>query len=167
MDGRVSDLVWGWAMDGKVERQSVVYYRLSVDTRQIENGFVIACKSTNKGKFKILLFNSAGVVVHQEESKELKSKEKFPVQASLYYTKFDTYQLGEPSSATVPTDKDIPPILQRLELLTPSKKTLAAGKYLICIYGDNFIGRTNFNLIAVPAKNDAPEVILVCYFEKI
>jgi hypothetical protein len=27
------------------------------------------------------------------------------------------------------------------------------------VYGENFIGKSSFNIVAVPAKNDAPEVL--------
>jgi len=39
-----------------------------------------------------------------------------------------------------------------------SKKSIKPGNYLICVYGDNYMGKTHFNLLAVPA-NDSPSAV--------
>eukprot|EP01034_Spumella_vulgaris_P042087 gene42087-52172_t len=52
LDPRVSDLAWGWTIEGKVDRQNATYYRVNVDSRHVENGFVLLCRSATKGKFK-------------------------------------------------------------------------------------------------------------------
>jgi curved DNA-binding protein CbpA len=47
-DPRVTDLVWGWGVDAKVDRQNAAYYRLTVEERHVNNGFVVICKSPSK-----------------------------------------------------------------------------------------------------------------------
>lgn len=177
LDPRVIDLTWGWGNEGKVDRQAAAFYRLTVDHAHAEKGFVINVRSLNKGKFKLIMFDKDGCVLHQEESISATStppatanKERLPVhipgvnthsytQATFFFTKFDTYRLDEASSTNHDKSKDnIPPLFNRLDTLSNSKKKIAAGQYLLCVYGDNFIGKTNFNIVAVPSKNDATEV---------
>jgi hypothetical protein len=146
LDPRVIDLPWGWGAENKVERQTAAYYRLTVDVTNSEKGFVINCRSANKGKFKLIMFDKEGHVLHQEEA--MKEKTKSYTHATLFFTKFDTYRLDESSSA----DKTLPPVFQRLDSFILNRKAVDPGQYLICVYGDNFIGKTNFSIVAVPAK---------------
>ncbi len=46
---------------------------------------------------------------------------------------------------------DLPPVVTRLNLFASSKKEINPGKYLVCVYGDEFIGKTSFSLSALPA----------------
>lgn len=158
LDPRVSDLAWGWPTEGKVDRQAATYYRLSVDSRQVENGFVILCRSPSKGKFKLILFDTAGSVLYQEESVKTRDKHGIP-QAALYFTNFDAFRLGEPTLTAY--EKDMPPMFAKLDGFSSAKKHIPAGQYLLCVYGDNFLGKTAFNIIAVQSKNDALEVTLL------
>jgi hypothetical protein len=103
------------------------------------------------------MFDSEGSVVHQEES--LRTRDRTATQAVLYFTIFDTFRLGEVPPSK---DKDLPTLFTRLEAFVPAKREIKAGRYLICVYGDNFLGRTNYNIVAVPAKNDMPEVRYNC-----
>ncbi len=156
LDPRVSDLGWGWTVDGKVDRQAAVYYRITVDSRQVENGFVIVCRGLAKGKFKLILFDAEGAVLYQEESGKPREKTS-TTQAALYFTNFDTYRLGDASLASL-ADKETPPLFHKLESFSNCKHQIAPGQYLLCVYGDNFIGKTHYNIVAVQSKNDAPEV---------
>jgi len=158
LDSRVSDLAWGWPAEAKVDRQTTAYYRLTVDAKHAETGFVVHCRSSNKGKFKLILFEKEGQLLHQEESfRDTKDTRTNYTQATLYFTAFDTYRLMEPNIDAV-QDKSTPWLFSRLEGLAPSRKKITTGQYLLCIYGENFIGRTNLSIVAVPAKNDAAEV---------
>jgi hypothetical protein len=157
LDPRVSDLTWGWALEGKVDRQSGAFYRLTVDIQRAESGFLINCRSHSRGKFKLILFDKEGSVLYQEES--LKDKDKNYTQSTLFFTNFDTYRLGEVFQ-TERGNNQVPQVFNRLDNFLLSKRKLSPGQYLVCVYGDNFIGKTNFNIIAVPAKNDSSEVYL-------
>lgn len=167
LDQRVSDLPWGWAAEAKVDRQTAAYYRLTADPQHTEIGFIIHGRSVSKGKFKMVLFDKDGTVMHQVDSS--KDKDANYTQATFFFTNFDTYHLGEATTVAPPAqqspllaaaekDKSYPPVLSRLETFTHSSRKIASGQYLLCVYGDNLFGKTAFSIIAVPAKMDSPEV---------
>lgn len=155
LDSRVQDLVLGWTVEGRVDRQQGVYYRIVVDEKLSNNGLIISCKSTKNDKFKILLFDSDGNVIHQEESMKCKSYSH----AAFYFTQFDTFRLGEQQNGPPGSPRhDIPPALVQLDSFTNSKRSIKPGNYCLCIYGDNFINASRYAVVAVASLNDIPEV---------
>jgi hypothetical protein len=168
LDPRVNDLTWGWGADGKVDRQSGVFFRLTVDNQHADSGFIVNCRSSNRGKFKLLVFDKEGNLLYQEDS--FKEKDKSFTQSTLFFTTFDAYRLGEAPAIVnekSSTAQQLPPLFHRLDSFILAKKRITSGQYLLCIYGDNFIGKTNFQIIAVPSKNDALAVrmlLLVTFF---
>ena len=93
LDARVSDLAWGWAVDGRVDRHGAVYYRLNVSSRQVENGFIVHCRSSNKDRFKLLIFDKDGQPMYTEDSILRKeSKSTSYTCATLFFTIFDAYR---------------------------------------------------------------------------
>ena len=134
----------------------------TVDNTRAENGFVIMCRSATRGKFKLAMFDDAGESVRYEEA-SCKVKDRAYTQAALLFTSFDTCQLKEPS-VEAQMDKKLPAVFCKLENFTSNKRALSAGQYLLCVFGDNTIGfgRTNFSIVALPAKNDAPAVSRLC-----
>jgi curved DNA-binding protein CbpA len=155
LDVRVNDLPWGWSAQSKVDRQNAAFYRLTVDPQHAETGFIIHCRSVSKGKFKIILFDKNGIVMYEEES----IKHPHYTHSTLFFTTFDTYLLGEPSSSSTSSNTSekiiLPPLFSKLEGFVLSKKKILPGQYLLCVYGDNFLGKTAYSIIAVPAKNDS------------
>mmetsp|Transcript_15081 Transcript_15081/g.24989 ORF Transcript_15081/g.24989 Transcript_15081/m.24989 type:complete len:434 (-) Transcript_15081:797-2098(-) len=154
LDERVDDLVWGWSLEGRVDRQAAKFYRISVDQQHVDNGFIIFCRSLS-GKFKLVLFDAEGSVLHVEES--LKSRDKSQTETALYFTSaFDTYHLGPPVPNVV-REQDIPSVFSTLSSFSKSNLSITAGQFLLCVYGDNFIGRTNYSILAVPTSNSCEE----------
>lgn len=154
LDRRVEDLVWGWSMDGRVDRQVAKFYRITIDQHHVDNGFIVFCRSLS-GKFKLIIFDAEGSVLHIEES--LKSRDKSQTETALYFTNsFSTYHLGAPMPNVV-QEKDTPPVFSRLGSFVKSNLSISAGQYLLCVYGDNFIGRTDFSILAVPTSNSCSE----------
>jgi hypothetical protein len=144
---RVDDLVWGWSMEGRVDRQAAKFYRITIDQQHVDNGFIIFCRSLT-GKFKLVLFDAEGSVLHVEES--LKSRDKSQTETALYFTTaFDTYH--------VVREQDIPSVFSTLSSFSKCNLATSAGQYLLCVYGDNFIGRTNYSILAVPTSNSCEE----------
>ena len=142
-------------MNGRVERQTAKFYRITVDQQHVDNGFIIFCRSLS-GKFKLVLFDAKGSVLHIEESQ--KSRDKSQTESALYFThSFDMYHLGAPIPNVV-REQDIPPVFSALSSFSKCNLSIASGQYLLCVYGDNFIGRTNFNILAVPTSNSCEEV---------
>lgn len=159
LDPRVSDLPWGWAAEAKVDRQTAAYYRLTADPQHTEIGFIVHGRSASKGKFKMIIFDKDGAVLHQIDSS--KDKDSSYSQATFFFTTFDTYHLGDSQLSQqtgADKEKSFPPVLSRLDTFTHAKKKIASGQYLLCVYGDNLFGKTSFSIIAVPSKMDAPEV---------
>ena len=151
LDPRVNDLVFGWSTDSKVDKQQGQFFRINVDEKNCKNGFVLTCRGKNGCKFRMFLFDVDGNLLFQEEGMKVKgSGNKGNPQASMYFTNFDTYRLNNYDS---PSDKTIPEVFCKLESYTPSRKSVRPGKYLLCIHGDNFYGKTYFNLLAVPAHD--------------
>ena len=95
LDERVSDLVWGWQVDAKVDRHAPTFYRLTVDNRHAEDGFLLLCKSANKDRFKIGIFDcSSGEVVYSENSIVTKVSQIFGnvSHTSAFFTRFKAFK---------------------------------------------------------------------------
>lgn len=168
MSPNVTDMVWGVTIDGKVDRQTASYYRLTVSAEHVSNGFIVFCKSVNRDKFKLMMFDSNARLLHQEEG--VRARDKLSTDATLFFTS-NTSNTNATESLPVKNDKysddreikDIPnhpsnSISDRLDTLSFSKRAVSAGQYLICVYGDNLMVKTNFSLIAVLTNNEAAEV---------
>ena len=172
--------MFGWSTDSKVERQQGQFFRLSVEEKHATAGFVLTCRGLRGSKFRIFMFDVEGNLLYQvencqshhahiknlwffcslltavlnglflnnmiqEDGTKSKSAKGNP-QTTMYFTSFDTYRL-EPSP---PSDKSIPEVFCKLESYTCSKKTITPGKYLLCVHGDNFMGKSYFNLLVSP-----------------
>lgn len=147
--------MWGWSMDGSVGRQEAVFYRIDVDPEKADNGFIVFCRSL-KGKFKLVVFDAEGSALHIEES--LQSRDKSQWETALYFlSAFDTYHLGPPVPPSL-REQDLPAVFGSLDSFTTSNLSIVPGNYLVCVYGDNFLGNTSYSLLAVPTLNDSQEV---------
>lgn len=155
-DSRVQDLIWGWSYDGSVDRQGARFFRITVDARQAMNGFIVFCRSLN-GKFKLIVFDSVGSVLHHEESQRTRDGSQF--ETSLYFTRHKMYHLSKPLPDAL-SEQDIPSLFSTLDSFAECNMPILEGQYLICVYGDNFIGKTFFSLLCVPGLHDSSEVII-------
>mmetsp|Transcript_24895 Transcript_24895/g.25115 ORF Transcript_24895/g.25115 Transcript_24895/m.25115 type:complete len:514 (+) Transcript_24895:100-1641(+) len=154
-DPRLTDFFWGWGIESKVDRQAGTFFRLTIEEKHVENGFILYCRSPSKGKFKLIIFDVDGNIIFQEAC--VKSRDGGVTHSSLYFTKFTTYRLGEPIPNHL-RETDIPQLFSKLDNYVPNTQSIVPGQYLVCIYGDNFLGKTNFALLALYAKNDCAEV---------
>ena len=155
VDARVQDLVFGWSTDSKTDRQAAQFFRLVVDAKHAQNGFVVTCRGYRGSKFKLFFFDSEGTLLYQEDGMKSKTTKSGNPQASLYFTNFDTYKLD----GNTGSDKTLPDLFGKLEAFSCSKKIIVPGNYLVCVYGDNsMIGKTSFNLLVVPA-NDSQSTV--------
>ena len=165
MDPRVADMVWGSSIEGKADRQTACYYRLTASKADVENGFIVHCRSVSKDKFKLVIFDSSGTLLSKEESS--RSSDKLNTEATLFFLSFsaestqpDSPQLAsnEPSQFQPIVREINSPLSDKMDSLCVPKRTVDAGHYLICVYADNLMVKASYNLIAVLSKNDAPEV---------
>ena len=150
----------GWGVDDSVARNSAHYFRLKVESDRINEGFFIYCMSATKGKFKLAVFDDKGVLLSSESS--VKCRDRPYTHASLFFTGFDTFSLASPT-AGVSSSGDMnmvssPKIFGKLRPFVPSSLTASAGHYLVVVYGDNYMGKTPFHIVASPVDKDAPEV---------
>jgi curved DNA-binding protein CbpA len=161
LDPRVVDMVWGTTIDGRVDRQTACYYRISISNENLSNGFLMNCKSSNKDRFKLVMFDSSGKLLHLEDS--TRSKDRQSTEATLLFTLFNTGNQVKSDSVNEKILSSPFFLSEKLESIVSYERVVPPGDFLICIYGDNMIGKANFNLIAVPANNDATEVMLTDY----
>ena len=190
MDPRVNELSWGTAAEAKVDRQAACYYRISISRDDIDNGFIIHCKSASKDKFKLVMFDSSGRLLYKEESS--RSAYKPNTETTLFFVSYDLVNengsMHQPSSPISPAAdsptlegghgsepnspiaerKDIEgdridaphrPVSDKIDALICPKRSVAAGQYLLVVFGDNLIAKSSFSLVAVMALNSAPEVL--------
>lgn len=158
LDPRVVDIIWGTIIDGRVDRQAACYYRISITSEKIAEGFLMNCKSANKDKFKLVMFDSSGKLLHLEDS--TRSKDKQSTEATLLFTLFNKGNQIQSHSVDEKILSNPFFISEKLDSIVSYERVVPPGEFLICVYGDNMIGKSNFNLVAVPANNDANEVLL-------
>lgn len=157
MDKRVLDLVWGWSIDSKVDSQGAAFFRITVDKRQANNGFIVFCRSL-KGKFKLIMFDSEGSVLHHEECQ--RSRDNSQYETAFYFTSKDIYHLEKPPPPAV-SEQDIPSLFFSLDQFSKCNLPSVEGQFLLCVYGDNFIGKTHFSLLAVPMLSGGDEINVI------
>ena len=114
-----------------MDRQTGIFFRLTVEDKHVENGFMLYCRSLAKGKFKLIIFDNEGNIMYQDES--VKSRDRSVTQAALYFTNFETYRLGEPIPGPL-REQDAPPLFSKLDLFQPCRHSIAAGTIYIYIY---------------------------------
>jgi hypothetical protein len=154
----MADLTWGWPLEAKVDRQQGSFYRLTVDKTHREAGFFLHVRSLNKDKFKLLVFDKDGSLLHSDDCHKHSTAASGAVStshaytySSLFFTNFATYSMPD----AAPAAPALPPVLTRLEGLQLQSKALPEGQYLICVYGDNFMAKTSYTLMALPANSIA------------
>ncbi len=131
----------------KVNRTQTNFYRFDVDRTQCHNGIIISCRSSSKGCFRLLLFNASGELVKQQASGI--SLDKAYNEVVFYFTRFDTYTVEElPIQEKLCHEETNPEyIFEKVKsVIQTKKKKMSEGKYLLAVFGDNFIGYTKYNI---------------------
>lgn len=159
MLGHSSDLYIGRELKGMwtEKDKGMSFYRLSVEAEDLVNGFIVFCRSEQRRSFKLVLCDSDGKVMYTEDSRRNCSE------AAMYFTNIDTYMQfpvfrPEGAAATpvpggslfdtahgntsptpmqfaVPADEcdTALGVFGALDGIKPSKKSIAPGKYLLCV----------------------------------
>ena len=161
-DPRVSDLHWGSEVRAACERRGVVFYRLLIEQSNIENGFFLMCRSSHRSNFKLILIDAHGDAVFEEDSSS-KSAATSNMEAIMYFTRFDTYNLHPTDHANSSSNSNMNnssadqhlAAFSVLDGFASSKRRVPGpGHYLLCVQCTNLLGRTQFAISAVAAKND-------------
>lgn len=150
---RITDLKLGHGSSGKTERQEGVFYRLRLTEAEAANGVIISCCSANKSRFKLVCFDPSGGVRYVQES-ALTGDKKFTT-ATMYLVPFET--ITSFGMAT-PQFNEEPAVFLRLNTLTAESRSLQAGEHLLCVYGDNWLQKTQYTLTALLAELN-PQVV--------
>jgi len=146
----VWQMEYGVEYTGVVERQQSRFFWIHIPQEILQQGLILRCTSSNKSRFKLVIFDSNGAVRYQEESEK---SGKHLTASYMYFTPFETSCLKAPFPM-LGTDIDTPPIFNRLENFISSKRDIESGDHLICVYGDNWLKSINFALTAIPVKSD-------------
>jgi uncharacterized small protein (DUF1192 family) len=152
-DTRVSDIVWGWPIDGSAERQKAVFYRLAIGEAQAETGFTLHCKSKNKSKLRVFVYDKNGVLL--EKADAFRTRNKSVSQAVIAFLNSETLRMESEADDGVISlfSKSPDAVLTKLNGLVPNTaRALAAGPYLIAVYIDNALLNGPYSLVALPAK---------------
>ena len=163
-DPRVTDLSWGVESRGGINQRGGAYFVLNVDKQQAEIGFFIQCTASSRVNLKLVLFNSSGEAVFEQDANVSQSTSE----ATLYFTNFDTGSPAIHSSrggsishltahSGIASAESADPVVSMCESLGRfgvKKSTIAAGHYLVCVQCATLLSRTNFQLYAVRANNE-------------
>ena len=173
LDTRLIDLSFGWSNNIKVDKQIASYYRITLDSNHINNGFFITLNSNNKGKFKLLIFNNKNDILFNEDCHNSNNKsyrnysnpnsiynnsKSNETEITLFFTNFNTYDFNSTSNSTSTSTRnqrpvDHPLLLTKLNNFRQTNQKIEAGQYLLVIHGDNLIGKTNVNVLISLANN--------------
>ncbi|CAM9442827.1 unnamed protein product [Chrysoparadoxa australica] len=141
-------LRFGVEYKGTVEKQQSVFFLLKVPTEVAKDGVMLRCKSQNKSRFKLVIFDQNGAVMHVDESSDSKVEGDKHSHCSLYFTPFEVGSLGE--SLPIPSEDPLPPLFTKLDTFHISRRELKPGDHLVCVYGDNWLRSASFSLAAIP-----------------
>jgi hypothetical protein len=135
---------------------------LTVDGAHRASGFLLQARSSNKDKFKLLVFDRTGKLLQAQDSQREKASRGGHTTSStgssvlMFFAAFETYSLSDSTtSATAPT-ASLPSALTRLEGLEKHIGPLPEGPYLVCVYGDNFMTKSSYCLTALRTSNNTP-----------
>lgn len=175
--GGKSDLYVGREVKGKWSEKGMYFYRLSVESLDLVRGFFVFCRSEQKHSFKMIVCDADSKIVHAEESRGNCSE------AVMFFTAFDTFAHNSvfpvegttstpiPGSSLIKNGKtesgfSVPHdscdtalgVFNALDGIKTSKRTIAPGKYLLCLIStqQSLITRGDFTVCmatAAPGKD--------------
>lgn len=128
----------GEIVEGKLSLSSAEFFYVQVTKEMSENGFVLACRSKRKNdRFRVMVFDARGDVVHQGESAPSSDSQKTPIsRCRLFLAPFETMSVGAP----FPSLDETPPICHSLDTLEErGPSALKSGSHLVACYCDNFL----------------------------
>ncbi|CAM9287875.1 unnamed protein product [Phaeothamnion confervicola] len=155
-DPRIVLLRYGYDYKGSVERQQAIFFLLRVPPEVADGGLILRCRSPNKSRFKLILFDQRGGVRYQEES--TKAAGGNATAAALQFTPFEVSVLGDVNPLNLrhaEGEDPVPQMFLRLDTFQIIKRKIEPGDHLVGVYGDNFLNKANFVVTAVPIAPDA------------
>ncbi|CAM9871074.1 unnamed protein product, partial [Ascophyllum nodosum] len=147
---------YGREYKGTVEKQQSVFFMVEVDEKVSKNGLVLRCTSTNKSRFKLVLFDSAGKVRFQEESSSSTGREAYTM-CSLFFAPFEVSNVADTVKIAGLKGEEVPPLFHRLDLFQITRRDIEPGNHLVGVYGDNWLRNASFSIMAIPLNANAKE----------
>jgi len=136
----------GVSYSGSVNRQQGLFFLIRISREVSELGLALKCSSSNKSRFKLVVFDQKGGVRYQEESSK-SSSEKYTI-CTLFFTPFEVGYLNERIDVAN-MEESLPPIFSRLTTFQVIQRRLEPGDHLVCVYGDNFLNAAKISLTAI------------------
>lgn len=114
----------------------------------MDAGFFILCRGANtRSVFRLLLLDSCGEAVIEEESSSKPDKSTH-TEAAIYCTRFETFRNVAPPAST----SDPSTLLSMLDSFQPCSIAISTGQYLLCVQCTNILGLpTHFTVTTVLA----------------
>eukprot|EP00752_Nemacystus_decipiens_P007263 g6501.t1 len=128
----------------------------AVTEEMARDGLVLRCMSTNKSRFKLVLFDNAGKARFQEESSTTSAREGYTM-CSLLFAPYEVSNVADTINIPGLKGEEAPPIFHRLDLFQVTRRQLEAGDHLVGVYGDNWLRAASFSLMAIPLSARATE----------
>jgi len=153
-------LRFGVEESGLVSKGTAEFYRLNVSSEQAANGVAIRAWSTNKSdRLKLLLFDKDNELLWQADGMAQKkgtvSQSGGGIRVSevslaeMTLCDFDTVLLGKPTPDFMLEDPDLALFRKLDKLERPPISSIGAGEHLMAVYGDNFVSKTKYGILAV------------------
>ncbi|CAM9165558.1 unnamed protein product [Ectocarpus sp. 6 AP-2014] len=153
---RLLPMECGVEYKGTVEKQQSVFFMIHVTKDMARDGLVLRCTSTNKSRFKLVLFDNAGKARYQEESSSTSNNEGFTM-CSLFFAPYEVSNVADTINIAGLKGEEVPPIFHRLDLFQVTSRQLEEGDHLVGVYGDNWLRAASFSLMAIPLSPRAKE----------
>lgn len=115
----------------------------------MDAGFFVLCRGANsRSVFKLLLLDSSGETVIEEESSSKPDKSTH-TEAVIYCTRFETFRNVAPPAST----SDPSALISMLDSFQPCSISISTGQYLLCVQCTNILGLpTHFTVTTVLAN---------------
>jgi hypothetical protein len=161
--GQSADLYVGRELKGMwtEKEKGMSFYRMSVDAEDILSGFLVFCRSEHRHSFKLVLCDADGKVMYTEDSRRNCSEAVMYFTNIDTYTHYPVFRVEGSSATIVPGSSLVgnapaagaaspPPeqfavpadecdaalgVFGALDGMKTSRKTIAPGRYLLCVLG--------------------------------
>ena len=146
-------LDFGFRIQSEVARLEDSFFILKNNENVKHNGCIIQCNSRNSSRFKLLLFNSKGKLLYFEDSTKSVTK-KGMTTAALYLCPFETTVIGEGNPLETKYGNEA--VFDKLnQVYKNNRPPPVEEEMIVCVYGDNFLNRVNYEISAVPLPNNS------------
>ncbi|KAK1390013.1 chaperone protein dnaJ 15 [Heracleum sosnowskyi] len=150
----IRPLPLGSTVSGKVDKQCVHFFGVTINEEQAEAGIVVRVTSAAQSKFKLLYFEqdaTGGYGLALQEDSEKAGK---VTSVGMYFLHFQVYKMDSTVNALAIAKDPEAVFFKRLEGLQPCEVLeLKAGTHVFAVYGDNFFKTASYKIEALCTKS--------------